>query len=478
MINTSSQLNAALNRFRVSITDLQAILQRALLRGADYADLYFEHEHARQISLSDNTVNALSNNLDFGAGVRVIKDEQAGYSYTENVTLDSLMEAATSASFIVDSSLKTKVAPLSAKPSKNDFYPMQKHWDSLLVETKKEKLDQLNDRIFSLDARVKKVRIFETDAVATILFANTEGCLFTDTIPLGILGASIVMEENGTFEQGTCSRSFRMGAEMITDELLEEIAQTVIKQTAFLFTAKQPKGGEMPVVMGAGASGILLHEAIGHAFEADFIRNKTSIFTGQLGQQICDEHINVVDDATLMNNRGAVNIDDEGIEGQKTYIVKEGRLNSFLHDRLSAKHDHVAPTGNGRRESFRCMPMPRMRATYMENGPYKEADIIASVKKGIYVDTFSNGQVQIGAGDFTFYVKSGYLIENGQLTTPVKDINIIGNGPQALKDIAMVGHNYKMDNSTWTCGKNGQACPVTCGMPSVLVQKLTVGGNA
>ena len=185
----------------------------------------------------------------------------------------------------------------------------------------------------------------------------------------------------------------------------------------------------------------------------------------------------MVDDGTIPFNRGSVNIDDEGTEGQKTYIVREGVLTSYLHDRISARHYGVAPTGNGRRESFRQTPIPRMRATYMEAGDVDEADIISTVKRGIYAANFTNGQVQIGAGDFTFFVKNGYLIEDGKLTQPIKDINIIGNGPKALADITLVGNNYQMDNGTWTCGKDGQSCPVTCGMPSVLVRKLTVGGE-
>ena len=230
-------------------------------------------------------------------------------------------------------------------------------------------------------------------------------------------------------------------------------------------------------VIAVGGSGILLHEAIGHTFEADFNRKNVSIFADQLNKKVCNEHINVVDDGTIPFNRGSVNFDDEGAEGQKTYLIKDGVLTSYLHDRISAKHYGVEPTGNGRRESFRNMPIPRMRATYMEAGNVSESDIISSVKKGIFVDNFTNGQVQIGAGDFTFFVKSGYMIEDGKLTQPIKDINIIGNGPKALADITMVATNAKIDNGTWTCGKDGQSCPVTCGMPSALVSKLTVGGE-
>ena len=230
------------------------------------------------------------------------------------------------------------------------------------------------------------------------------------------------------------------------------------------------------LVMGAGASGILLHEAMGHAFEADFNRKGQSVFSGKMGQKVCDSSISIVDDGTIPGNRGACYYDDEGVPGQKTYMVKDGILNSYLHDRISAKWYGVSPTGNGRRESFRYNPIPRMRATYMESGTASPEDIIASVRKGIYVDEFSNGQVKIGEGDFTFYVKSGYMIEDGKLTAPVKDINIIGNGPQALADIVCVGNDMKIDNGTWTCGKE-QSVPVSCGIPTVMVKSLTVGGE-
>ena len=257
--------------------------------------------------------------------------------------------------------------------------------------------------------------------------------------------------------------------------MIEDLAKECVQKTSFLFTASQPKGGMMDVVMGAGSSGILLHEAVGHAFEADFNRKGTSIFSDCMGKKICNESINIIDDGTITGNRGSCNWDDEGVPGQKTYMVKDGVLNSYLHDRISAKFYGVNPTGNGRRECFRFMPIPRMRATYMESGKAKEVDLISQIKKGIYVDNFSNGQVQIGAGDFTFYVKSGYLIENGKLTQPIKDVNIIGNGPEALKNITEVADNGRIEDSTWTCGK-GQYCPVSCGMPSVLVKNLTVGG--
>ena len=315
-----------------------------------------------------------------------------------------------------------------------------------------------------------------SDSVSDVMMYNSLGELTCDSRPMGSVTATAVFEQNGKTENKTASRSFRMGAELIGPALVKELAEDVVKGIDERFSATRPKGGQMPVVMGAGASGILLHEAMGHAFEADFNRKGQSIFSGRLGQQVCPKGVNVVDDGTVAFNRGSGNYDDEGVPAQKTYMVRDGILESYLHDRISASWYGVAPTGNGRRENFRYNPIPRMRATYMESGNADPQSIIANVKQGIYVDEFSNGQVKIGEGDFTFFVKSGYLIENGNLTMPVKDINIIGNGPQALSDIVAVGNDLKIDNGTWTCGKE-QSVPVSCGMPTVLVSNLVVGGE-
>lgn len=467
----------ALNHFGVSESDLKKVLTAALEKGGDYADLFFEHTYNNYIGLQDGAVNRASSNIDFGVGVRVLSGDQSGYAYVENVTLEEMLTAARTAARIANGSAGKGMVNLTEMPIVQNYYAIKSPWDEVAVNTKMPYLQKLNDLVFSLDKRVHKVSASLSDSTSHIFFCNSEGVMYYDYRPMVTLGAQCIMEENGKIENSYASRAFRMGTEFLTDELISEVANEAVSKTAILFQAVKPKGGEMPVVMGAGGSGILLHEAIGHAFEADFNRKNTSIFSDQLNKKICNEHINVVDDGTIPFNRGSVNIDDEGVEGQKTYIVKEGILTCYLHDRISAKHYGIASTGNGRRESFRQMPIPRMRATYMESGNVSEEDMISTVKKGIFADVFTNGQVQIGAGDFTFFVKSGYLIENGKLTQPIKDINIIGNGPKALADITMVGNNYKMDNGTWTCGKDGQSCPVTCGMPSALVSKLTVGGE-
>ena len=467
----------AMNYFQVSDEDLRKVLAAALEKGGDYADLFFEHTYRNSIGLQDGAVNRASSNIDFGMGVRVLAGDQTGYAYVENITLDEMLRAARTAARIARGAAGKTPANLTERTRAHNFYAVRTSWDEIAINDKMPFLQRLNDRIFEKDPRVTKVMASLGDTTSRILFRDSEGQMYYDYRPMATLSAVCIMEENGRIENSYAARAFRMGAEFLTDGLIDEVAQEAVDKTAILFRAIKPKGGEMPVVMGAGGSGILLHEAIGHAFEADFNRKNISIFSDQLHKRVCDARINVVDDGTIPFNRGSVNIDDEGTEGQKTYIVREGVLTSYLHDRISARHYGVAPTGNGRRESFRQTPIPRMRATYMEAGDVDEADIISTVKRGIYAANFTNGQVQIGAGDFTFFVKNGYLIEDGKLTQPIKDINIIGNGPKALADITLVGNNYQMDNGTWTCGKDGQSCPVTCGMPSVLVRKLTVGGE-
>lgn len=473
-----SAVASAMAHFGVTEADLKKVMAAALEKGGDYADLYFEHTFDNSVALMDGKVNRCSSNIDFGMGVRVLAGDQTGYAYVEGVTLDEMMRAARTAARIASSGKAGKPVDLTEKALPKSRYSVSEPWEEAGIKTKIPYLEKLNEKIFSLDNRVRKVQASLSDSTSHVLFCNSEGVSYYDYRPMVSFAAVCIMEENGKMENSYAARSYRKGFEFLTDDIVEVLAREAVEKTVILFKAVKPKGGEMPVVMGAGGSGILLHEAIGHAFEADFNRKRTSIFCDLLGKKICNEHINVVDDGTIAFNRGAVNFDDEGVEGQKTYIVKEGVLTSYLHDRISAKHYGVAPTGNGRRDTFRNAPIPRMRATYMEAGNVKEEDIIASVKNGIYCDQFTNGQVQIGAGDFTFFVKSGYLIENGKLTQPVKDINIIGNGPKALADITMVANNDKIDNGTWTCGKDGQSCPVTCGMPSALVSKLTVGGES
>ncbi len=468
--------DATLKHFQVTTSELQQVIATAMSKGADYADLFFEHTLSNRLTLQDGEVNRVSSNIDYGVGIRAVVGDQTGYAFVENTNLEDMLQAAKTAANIASSAKQFPPLKIDRQSFAN-HYKIKQPWIDATVDSKKYFLQNLNSKIFSLDKRATKSIAVLNDSSSQILFFNSVGILCSDYQPMCFMYAQCTMEQNGQIETGTSSRSFRMGTEFLTDELVNTLAKEAVAKASFMFTATKPKGGEMPVVMASGGSGILLHEAIGHAFEADFNRKNTSIFSDKLGKEICAKNINVVDDGTVNQARGAINFDDEGVASQKTYIVKDGILESYLHDRISAKHYGINPTGNGRRESFRCMPLPRMRVTYMENGEMDEKDIISSVKQGIFVDDFTNGQVQIGAGDFTFFVKTGYMIENGQLTQPIKDINIIGNGPQTLTDISMVANNLKLDEGVGSCGKSGQSIPVGYGIPTVLVNKLTVGGE-
>lgn len=475
-VQISENVKSYLDHFEVSAEMLQKVIAEAMSKGGNYADLFFEHKITNGLGLEDGKVNRAFSNIDYGVGIRVLKGDQTGFAYSENITLDDMLNAAKMAANIANSNAEFKAGELIEKlPS--DYYKISQKWENISVKDKVPFVQKINDRVFALDEKVIKVNAFLNDESSYVLFFNSEGRLTYDYRPMVSFGVVSIMQKDDKIENAYSARSFRKGFEWLTDDLINELAKEAVDRTNILFEATKPKAGEMPVVMGAGGSGILLHEAIGHTFEADFNRKGTSIFSDKMGKKVAENFINIIDDGTLENNRGSINIDDEGNDVEKTYLVKDGILNSYIHDRISANFYNVNPTGNGRRESFRNIPIPRMRATYMEVGPHSKDDIISNVDYGVYVDNFSNGEVKIGAGDFTFFVKSGYLIEKGKLTQPIKDINIIGNGPQALADISMAANDFLIDNGTWTCGKDGQSAPVTCGLPTVLVKKMTVGGT-
>ena len=497
------------NIFRVDTAQLTRLVGESLVRGGDYADLYFENTTYGNLTLRDGEVTSGGQHVDFGVGIRVLDEEKTGYAYSESTAMADMVAAARAASAIAAGGAApgttaepdvrrilqaahdradsfAEMASNGSRSVKKSFrgepnpaadrYPVLQSWRSTPAADLLPFLQRLDRAIRSRDGRIVKVIVMLSWQISDLLMFNSLEELKYDTRPMGSVSVSVIFQQGAQVENKSVSRSFRCGVEMLTDALLEEIAAKAVAGIDERFAARRPKGGKMPVVMGAGASGILLHEAMGHAFEADFNRKGQSIFTGRIGERICAKGISIVDDACLKGNRGALNFDDEGVPGQKTRMVEDGILTSYLHDRISARHFGVTPTGNGRRESFRYAPLPRMRATYMESGNAAPADIIAEVRSGIYVDEFSNGQVKIGEGDFTFYVKSGFLIENGRLGMPVKDLNIIGNGPQALADIVAVGNDLAVDPGAWICGKE-QSVPVSCGIPTVLIQSLTVGGE-
>ena len=497
-----------LDIFSVTEEQLRALVSEGLRTGGSWCDLFFEDTVSSELVLRDGEVSSGGSHEDYGCGVRVLSGEKTGYAYAETTDIQALTRAAKAAAAIADghsagcqpsgtvshsldptadavppltmprvARVPGGLQPAVENNSSCSYYTYRIDWRNTSAAEGVPVLRKLDAAIRAKDPRVIKVIAVLSSQTSEIIMYNSLGELTCDTRPMAALAATVIFSQNGQIENKTVSRSFRCGAELLTDALVEELAAAAVDGLDARFEARRPKGGVMPVVMAAGASGILLHEAMGHAFEADFNRKGQSIFAGQIGKQVARKGINILDDATIPGNRGSLNFDDEGVPGQKTYMVRDGVLESYLHDRISAAYFGVAPTGNGRRESFRYNPIPRMRCTYMESGADGTLDdIIGSVRKGIFVKEFSNGQVKIGEGDFTFYVKAGWTIENGRLTMPVKDINIIGNGPKALADITAVAGDLKIDDGTWTCGKE-QSAPVSCGIPSVLVGSLTVGGE-
>jgi TldD protein len=457
---------------------IQRALQTAMARGGDFADLYFQHRTSNYVGLEDGDVNRAYTSVDLGVGIRVVVGDQTGYAFTEELTLDSILKTAATAASIANGT-NGQVPDNFKVAGKQNFYPIETAWEQVGINKKIPFLNTVNQKIFARDKRIVKASINFSDETSRFLLVNSDGIAVEDYQPGSYLGAYCTAEQNGRRETNGYNVAGRRDIHSYTQQTIDEIASISVDRTVALFEAVSPPAGEMPVVMAAGESGILLHEAIGHGMEADFNRKEISIYSEMIGRKICNDKITIVDDATNKNMRGSINVDDEGNLGQRTVLVENGVLGSYMHDRISAKHYGVAPTGSGRRQSFRHKPMPRMRNTYMESGPDNPEDIIKSVKKGIYAMNFTNGQVQIGAGDFTFYVAAGYLIEDGKLTAPIKDVNLIGNGPKALENVSMVGNDMKLAIGGWTCGKNGQSVPVSQGQPTVKIDaSITIGGTS
>jgi TldD protein len=465
-------------RFGVTEQLIRNTLSAAMSKGGDYADVFFQHRVSNQLALEDGSVNRAHANVGLGVGVRVIRGDQTGYGFTEDITPEGLKRAALTAAAIADGPAKEAPVRFKVMDAKPNRYPVKVRWEDIRPAQKLSVLNGLNEKAFKADSRVKKVSMGFNDQGSVILVADSTGRIVEDAQPMTQLYLSVVAEQDGRRENNSGNRAARADIGYYTPERLDKLVNDVIGRTMILFDAVQPPAGEMPVVMAAGAAGILLHEAIGHGMEADFNRKNTSIFSDKIGKQVAKPFVSIVDEGTQEGARGAINVDDEGNAVGKTMLVQNGTLTSYLHDSISAKHYGVKPTGNGRRQGYEFAPMPRMRSTYMLPGPHKPAEMIASVKKGIYCEQFTNGQVNIGAGDFTFYVKNGYLIEDGKLTKPIKDVNIIGNGPKVLELIDMVGDDLKIDEGGWTCGKDGQSVPVSQGIPTVRVSAITVGGRA
>lgn len=461
--------------FGITRAMIDQVLAKALSRGGHWGDLFFEHSRKGSLVMLDGKVSNGASSVSLGMGVRCVYEDQVGYGYTESLTLEDMMRAAEAAAAIAPNvnvgTIKERSVPEFAR-----FYSQDINWDIVELSKAVAMLQDIEKRIRTKDETIIQVSLSLAWHQRNVMINTSDGTNAEDSVPQYMLRMSVVMKRGDVIQSNTESVCATNSFESIYGEQLDKAIDNVIARTSILFESIKPKGGEMPVVLGAGASGILLHEAIGHGLEADFNRKEASIFATKLNQSVSNAEVTIVDSGHIENSRGALNIDDEGTPSQKTVLVENGILRSYMHDKISAKHYGIASTGNGRRETYQFAPIPRMRVTYMENGTHPCEELFAGIQYGIYCEKYTNGQVLIGAGDYTFYVKNGYLIENGKLTAPIKDVNIIGNGPDTLSKITMVANDFALDNNSWTCGKSGQSAPVSLGMPSVLVSSITVGG--
>ena len=464
------------SEFGITDSLCQKVLSEALSKGGDFADLYFEHMISNRVILEDGKVNRAYSDVALGVGIRTVKGEQVGYGFTQEFTEQSMLAAASVAATIADSTSK-KPADQFAQLKLKNYYPLTTLLTSVPLESKLPLVQSANDKCFSLSSLIIKVYAQFYDDQKRILVVTSEGTKAEDLLPRNFLYASVVAEKNGKRERAGWNIGGRRDFSFYTKAVVDEVAKTAVDRTLVLFDAVQPPAGEMPVVLGPGVPGVLLHEAIGHGMEADFNRKKISTYCTMIGKKVAEPFVTIVDDGTNPGMLGSINVDDEGTPGQRTVLVDKGILSSYMHDKISARHYKVKPTGNGRRQSYEHYVQPRMRNTYMLAGLATPEDVIKSVERGIYVQDVSNGQVKIGEGDFAFYVSQGRMVENGKLTAPIKDINIMGNGPKMLRNITMVANDLEMfKGGGGACGKGGQAAPCGFGMPTVLVKSMTVGG--
>ncbi len=453
---------------------LARVFEKALSRGGDYCDIYFQRRRQLALGLEEGIVNTAGASVDMGAGIRVIQAGQTGYAFTESLDDASLLAAAEMAAAVASGSPSKAAFPHRVLPVPS-YYPAAPLFSGLDPAVRVRLLLDLDAEI-RRHPEIVKVSMYYLDEENAIQHFDSLGRSFADEQPMVVLRVTATAARGQKVETNGYNCAARAGFDFFSAERRKKIVAEVLRRTLVLFDAVPGPAGEYPLVLAPGSSGILLHEAIGHGMEADFAKAKTTIYTDRIGKKIAPDFVTIVDDGTVPGMRGSIHRDDEGAESSRTVLVENGIFRTFLHDRISAEHFGLSPTGNGRRESFRHMPIPRMRNTYMLAGPHDPKEIIASVKKGIYAETFTNGQVAIGAGDFTFYIKNGNLIEDGRIGAPIKDVNIIGNGPRVLESVTMVGNDLQLDEGAWTCGKRGQQVPVGLGMPTVAVSSITVGG--
>jgi TldD protein len=464
-------------KFGVTEQLLERCLGEALSAGGDYADLYFESVAATSLGVDEQIVKSASQGTSAGCGIRVLSGERTGYAYTDNLSPERLLQAARTAALIASGPAKHPVQGFVEAPVA-DLYPVPLGGFDLDLAARLDLILRADRAARSCDSRIVQVRAGYSEELRRILIAASDGAYASDIQPLCRLNVFVIAKDGANTTKGSAGAGGRADIHQFEgSKSPESLAREAARGALLQLGAIPAPAGEMEVVLGPGWPGILLHEAVGHGLEADFNRKKTSAFTGLIGQRVASSKVTVVDNGTISGRRGSLNVDDEGSATRETVLIEGGVLRGYLTDKLSARLMATENTGSGRRESYQSIPMPRMTNTYMLAGDDEPADIIRSVQRGLYAVNFGGGQVDITNGKFVFSASEAYLIEDGKITAPVRDATLIGNGPEALKYVSMVGHDLKLDEGIGTCGKDGQSVPVGVGMPTIKLDKMTVGGT-
>ncbi|MGH9632773.1 MAG: metalloprotease TldD [Bryobacteraceae bacterium] len=465
-------------KFGITEHDLESYLAEALSSGGDYADLYFEYLSTSSMASDESIVKSATQGVSLGVGIRVISGERTGYAYSDDLAPDKIRKAARVAAHIAKGPSKTEKIGLE-ESRKRDLYPVLTAPTETSLTERVDLVKRADKAARDADSRVFQVQAMYADNLRHVLVATSEGKVSYDRQPLARLGVAVLAREgNGIPQRGYSGGGGRVSLEFFLNEKTPEyFALEAVRQAVVQLEAIQAPAGEMTVVLGPGWPGILLHEAVGHGLEADFNRKKVSAFSDRIGQQVASPLCTVIDDGTMHSRRGSLNVDDEGATTQQNVLIENGILRGYLQDKLSSRILQGTPTGSGRRESYQHIPMPRMTNTFMLAGESHPEEIIGSVRKGLYCANFGGGQVDITSGNFVFSASESYLIEDGKITRPVRGATIIGNGPEAMKQVSMVGNDLKLDEGIGICGKEGQSVPVGVGIPTVKLDRMTVGGT-
>ena len=462
----------------LTVSDLESTLGTLMTPGIDFADCYFQHSSFEAWALEENKVKSGSYQIDQGVGIRAISGDKTGFAYSDEITAAALLDAAKSARNIANSGQNGTLGPRLSPRQAPVLYADAQPIDSMDNVDKVALLQQLNQYARSIDERVEEVSVSLAGGRDIILVAASDGTFSADVRPLIRLNVSVIVEQDGRRETGSMGGGGRYDySYLLEGERSNEYVEEAVRQALVNLEAQAAPAGEMTVVLGPGWPGILLHEAIGHGLEGDFNRKGTSAFSGRIGDQVAASECTVVDDGTIINRRGSLSIDDEGTPTENTVLIENGILKTYMQDKLNARLMKMQATGNGRRESYGHLPMPRMTNTYMLPGKDDPNEIIASVDQGIYAANFGGGQVDITSGKFVFSASEAYIIKNGKLGHPIKGATLIGNGPDVLTRVSMVGNDMQLDSGIGVCGKEGQSVPVGVGQPTLRIDGLTVGGE-